>query len=42
MADTVIILAASVTGISLYSIDHPILYPFHNAHMVRHIVLRPR
>ena len=41
MADTVGVLAAAVAGVALHGVDHAILHPFHDAHMVRHIVLRP-
>ena len=41
MAHAVAALPAAIAGIALHGIDHVILHPFHDAHMVRHIVLRP-
>ena len=41
MAHTVAALAAAIAGVALHGVDHAILHPFHDAHMVRHIVLRP-
>ena len=41
MAYGVAVLPAAIAGIALHSVDHAILHPFHDAHMVRHIVLRP-
>ena len=41
MAHAVGVLAAAITGVALHGVDYAIFHPFHDAHMVRHIVLRP-
>ena len=41
MAHTVAALAAAIAGVALHGVDHSILHPFHDAYMVRYIVLRP-
>ena len=41
MAHDVGVLAAAIAGIALHGVDHAIFHPFHDAYMVRHIVLRP-
>ena len=41
MAHTVAALATAIACIALHGVDHAILHPFHDAHMVGNIVLRP-
>ena len=41
MAHIVATLTAAIAGVALHGINYAILHPFHDAHMVRHIVLRP-
>jgi len=41
MPHTVAALPAAIAGIALHGVDHSILHPFHDAHMVGNIVLRP-
>ena len=41
MSHAVAVLAAAIAAVALHGVDHAVLHPFHDAHMVRHIVLRP-
>ena len=42
MPHTVAALPTAIAGIALHGVDHSILHPFHDAHMIGNIVLRPR